>query len=445
MLMDMTQGKPGKVLIKFTVPLMVSVVFQQFYSIADSVIAGKYAGSNALSAVGSSYPITMIFMAIALGMNIGCSVVISQLFGAKENAKVKTAATTTIISAFAISVVLSIVGLVLAPSLMRLINTPADIFADGELYLNIYIYGFVFLFLYNISTGIFTALGDSRTPLYFLIFSSVFNVVLDYILVKYFYLGVAGVAWATFIAQSISCIGATVVILKRLKAMKCETKPPVFEWSMLAKISRLALPSMLQQSFVSVGHLLIQGVVNSFQSNVIAGYTAAAKLNTFWITVIHAISNGLSSFSAQNYGAGQTKRIHKGVKAAILIGVVMCIPFVATYFLASRFMIGLFLPEGSTEEIYRVGISFLKIVSPFYAVITLKVVFDGVLRGVGRVTAFTTSSFVDLLVRTVLSYVFAAAFGATGIWISWPVSWIVSCLVSFAFYLHSCKSILKAK
>ena len=201
MIKDLTEGNPQTVLWKFTIPMFISVIFQQLYNIADSVIAGKFAGENALAAVGASYPITMIFMAIAVGSNIGCSVVISQLFGAKEYGKMKTAVFTTLISSAVLSVALTAGGLLGSRGLMMMINTPENIFTDGALYLRIYLGGFLFLFLYNVATGIFTSLGDSKTPLYFLIGSSIGNIFLDIWCVAGFHWGVAGVAWATFLAQ----------------------------------------------------------------------------------------------------------------------------------------------------------------------------------------------------------------------------------------------------
>ena len=204
MIKDLTTGKPEKVLWQFSMPMFVSVIFQQLYNMADSAIAGKFAGENALAAVGASYPITMIFMAIAVGSNIGCSVVISKLFGGKKYRQMKTAITTTLLSAVVLSILLSAIGLFSSRLLMILVRTPANIFSAGDVYLKIYIGGFTFLFLYNIATGVFTSLGDSKTPLYYLIGSSLGNIALDYLFVAVFHWGVSGVAWATFIAQGVA-------------------------------------------------------------------------------------------------------------------------------------------------------------------------------------------------------------------------------------------------
>ena len=311
MVKDLTVGKPEEVLWKFSIPMFVSVIFQQMYNIADSVIAGKFAGEDALAAVGASYPITMIFMAIAVGSNIGCSVVISQLFGAKEYEIMKTAVYTTLTSSAVLSILLTVLGLIGTKGLMHMIQTPDNIFADGSLYLSIYIGGFFFLFLYNICTGIFQSLGDSKTQLYFLIGSSVGNVILDYIFVAIFPWGVAGVAWATFIAQGIACVLAFITLLGRLKGVKTRGEVRFFSGEMLKKVSLIAVPSILQQSFISIGNIFIQGIINSYGSSVIAGYSAAVKLNTFTITSFTTLGNGLSSFTAQNVGAGAIDRVKK--------------------------------------------------------------------------------------------------------------------------------------
>jgi Na+-driven multidrug efflux pump len=217
MIKDLTVGKTQTVLWRFTIPMFVSVIFQQMYNIADSMIAGKFAGEDALAAIGASYPITMIFMAIAIGSNIGCSVIISNLFGGKQYRQEKTAIYTTIISTVVLSFILTVVGIAASRLMLRLVQTPENIFEDGALYLRIYIGGFMFLFLYNVVTGIFTSLGDSRTPLYFLIGSSLGNIFLDLLFVIRFNGGVAGVAWATFMAQGIACILSLIVVARRIK------------------------------------------------------------------------------------------------------------------------------------------------------------------------------------------------------------------------------------
>lgn len=435
MIKDLTEGKPSSVLWKFSIPMFVSVVFQQLYNIADSAIAGKFAGEAALAAVGASYPITMIFMAIAVGSNIGCSVVISQLFGAKKYSEMKTAVSTTLLSSAVLSAVLTILGLFGTRILMQMINTPADVFEDGALYLRIYIGGFLFLFLYNICTGIFTSLGDSRTPLYFLIGSSLSNIFLDYWFVTGFKMGVAGVAWATFLAQGVACILAFFTLLYRLKKIKTDKMPPLFSGDMLKRVCRIAIPSILQQSFISIGNIFIQWRVNSFGSSVIAGYSAAIKLNTFSITSFTTLANGLSSFTAQNIGGRKTERVSKGFRAGIELAFIVAVPFAAAFFFFGQQMIYLFLPsEGNVQTALTTGMTFLKIVSPFYFVVSVKLMADGVLRGAGAMKHFMITTFTDLILRVILSFILSVPFGATGIWLSWPVGWSISTVLSYVFY-----------
>lgn len=429
---DLTVGKPRRVLMKFTLPLLLSVIFQQLYNIVDSIIAGHYIGVSALAAVGASYPITMIFMAIANGTNIGCSVVISQLFGGKRLTHMKTAVSTAILASTALALFLTGFGLLLSPALLRAIDTPSEILADAELYLNIYIGGLCFLFLYNIANGVFTALGDSKTPLIFLIFSSVGNIALDILFVTQFHMGVAGVAWATFIAQGFASIAALLVLIFRLQKIKSE-KPKPISGKMLVRIARIAVPSILQQSFVSVGNVFIQGLINSYGATVVAAFAAAMKLNTFTITTLCALGNGLSSYTAQNIGAENTTRVKQGFHAGVVIALCIAVPFFVLFFFFPAYSMQIFVDEASAEVI-TAGTAFLKIVAPFYFLITVKLVVDGILRGAGAMNAFMVATFSDLILRVVFAFVLSPVFGEQGIWYSWPIGWTVASILSMIFY-----------
>ena len=436
MIRDLTTGKPNSVLLKFSLPMFVSVMFQQFYNMADSMVAGKFAGEDALAAVGASYPITMIFMAVAVGSNIGCSVVISQLFGAREYKKVRTSVYTTLIFSTAISLVLTFFGIFFSKNLMQMIKTPENIFSDAQLYLRIYIAGFIFLFIYNVCTGIFQSLGDSKTPLWFLIGSSIGNVILDVVFVAGFHWGVAGVAWATFIAQTIACILAFVTVLKRVHEIPVEGKVEIMSWHMAGEVSKVAIPSILQQSFVSIGNIFIQSIINSFGSSVIAGYSAAIKLNTFSITSLTTLANGVSGFTAQNIGANKPKRVRQGFKASIVMGTCVAAAFTLLFVVFPEFFINLFMDEGGAA--LETGVRFLRIVSPFYIVISVKLMADGVLRGAGAMNQFMIATFTDLVLRVVLSFALSPAFGTDGVWFSWPIGWSIAAVLSFVFYLSGC-------
>ncbi len=429
---DLTQGNPGKILIKFTIPMLISVCFQQLYNIADSIIAGRFLGGEALAAVGISYTITMIYMAIANGSNIGCCVVISQFFGNKNFKKMKTCISTSLISVTVLSFILSIIGLIFTSNLLKLLNTPHNLIEDSATYLNIYTLGLIFLFLYNVCNGIFTALGDSRTPLFFLAFSSVFNVILDYIFVKFTNLGVSGVAWATFIAQGIASILSFIALMIRLIKIYNE-KAKLFSFVLMKKIMFVAIPSVLQQSFVSVGNIFIQGIVNSFGDIVVAGFSAAGKLNTFTITSLTALGNSMSSYTAQNVGAGKTDRIKQGVKALYIISLVITLPLFISFFFFPEYMMRIFI-DTNNSEIINCGTEFLKTVSPFYLFISIKLIIDGVLRGSGVMNLFMISTFSDLLLRVLLCYTLTPFYDANGIWYSWPAGWLLATVISCLFY-----------
>lgn len=436
---DLTVGKAEAVLWQFCLPLFGSIIFQQLYNIADSLVAGKFIGENALAAVGNSYEITLIFIAFAFGCNIGCSVVVSQTFGAKEFDRLKTAVTTACIFSGAVCLALMLGGILGCNPLLHLMRTPEEVFADSKLYLDIYIWGLPFVFFYNIATGIFSALGDSKTPFYFLAVSSVSNIGVDILFVKAFHMGVAGVAWATFLCQGISCILAVLAVWRRLKKIPCLKKPVLFDRGLLKRILVIAIPSILQQSFISVGNILIQTVINGFGASVMAGYSAAVKLNNLVITSFTTIGNGISNYSAQNLGAGKYGRIREGFRAGIKMVWCLCIPFCALYLFFGKYLLLLFMEKGSGAALLT-GRQFLWILAPFYFVVSTKLVADGILRGTSAMGQFMAATFTDLILRVVLAFVLSdLTKSALGIWCAWPVGWTIAMALSVFFYRRKTK------
>lgn len=435
---DLTVGKPSTVLFKFCLPMFASIIFQQLYNLADSFVAGKFINNEALAAVGNSYELTLIYLAFAFGCNIGGSVIISKYFGANRLKDVKTAISTSFLFSFTICAILVLLSLIFTDNLLELIKTPDNIFADSKLYLDIYIYGLPFVFLYNISTGIFTALGDSTTPFIFLACSSIANIFLDILFVAKYNMGVGGVAWATFICQGVSCTLALLTVLIRTKSIKTEAKAPLFSTSILKDIVVIAVPSIMQQSFVSVGNIIIQSVINSFGSALVAGYAASIKLNNLLITTLTTIGNGISNFTAQNLGAGKPDRIKEGFTAGLKLVWFICVPFFLLYFFFGKNLLFIFL-ESKTGYAMENGILFLRIISPFYLIISGKIVSDGILRGCSKIKMFTTGTFVDLILRTGLVIILSkTALQATGIWLSWPIGWTIATFLSLYFY-RRCK------
>ena len=431
---DLTTGKPGKVLWQFCLPLFGSIIFQQLYNIADSFVAGKFIGDNALAAVGNSYEITLIFIAFAFGCNIACSVIAALFFGAKQYEDLKTAVYTALISSSVLCLVLMLAGVLCCDGLLRLIKTPAEVFADSKLYLDIYIYGLPFVFLYNVATGIFSALGDSKTPFIFLACSSTSNIAVDILFVTAFDMGVSGVAWATFLCQGVSCVLALLVVFRRFARIPTAGKSRCFSWSHFRRFAVIAVPSILQQSFISVGNIIIQSVINSFGAAVMAGYSAAVKLNNMVITSLTTLGNGISNYTAQNLGAGKYDRIRAGFRAGLKLVWALCVPLAALYVFAGRPLVHIFL-ESPTGEAMDTGLAFLRIIAPFYFIVSAKIVADGVLRGAGRMKQFMAATFTDLLLRVALAEILSrTALGTTGIWMSWPVGWTISMVLSVVFY-----------
>ena len=431
---DLTVGKPAAVLWRFCLPLFGSIIFQQLYNIADSWVAGRFVGQDALAAVGNSYEITLIFIAVAFGCNIGCSVIVSHLFGAEEYGKMKTAVYTATISTGILCLALMVLGLLGCDRLLHLIHTPAEVYGDSRIYLDIYIWGLPFVFFYNLSTGIFSALGDSRTPFWFLTVSSLSNIAMDIWFVTQFQMGVAGVAWATFICQGISSVLAVTVVILRLRKIPAEGRTSVFDPELLKQFARIAVPSIMQQSFISVGNILIQRVINGFGTDVMAGYSAAVKLNNLVITSFTTLGNGISNYGAQNIGAGKLERIKAGFASGIRMVWLICIPLVVLYCTCGRNLMEFFV-EDATEAAMNSGIMFLRILSPFYFVISVKLVADGILRGAGMMRQFMGATFTDLILRVVLAFVLSqTALGSNGIWCAWPIGWTTATILSVWFY-----------
>ena len=434
MIKDLTVGKPETVLWRFCIPLFGSVIFQQFYNLADSFVAGKFIGENALASVGNSYEITLIFIAFAFGCNIGCSVIVSHFFGAKNYSKMKTAVYTAMITSAVVCAVLMCLGIGFCDSLLSTIRTPEELFADSKLYLDIYIWGLPFVFFYNIATGIFSALGDSKTPFYFLAVSSTANVAVDILFVTAFNMGVAGVAWATFLCQGISCLLAVSVVFLRLRKIHADGRISVFSLSVLKRFLSVAVPSVLQQSFISIGNIIIQGVINGFGAGVIAGYSASVKLNNLVITSFTTLGNGISNYTAQNIGAGKLERIKEGFRAGIKLVWILSVPLCLAYFFAGKWLLYLFMEDPSVLAL-QTGVAFLRILSPFYFVISAKLVADGILRGSNMMNKFMIATFTDLILRVGLAIILSkTVLGSFGIWSAWPIGWTVAAILSIMFY-----------
>ncbi len=435
---DLTRGAPQSVLWRFCLPLFGSVIFQQLYNIADSWVAGRFIGEQALAAVSNSYEITLIYLAIAFGCNIGCSVITSRYFGAKDMDRVKTTVSTAFIASLTACITLMLIGLIGGGLLLRLMRTPeGTLMADSLLYLRIYTLGLPFVFFYNLSTGIFTALGDSRTPFWFLSVSSVVNIGMDILFVQGLGMRVEGVAWATLICQGVSCVLSVLIVLKRLRSLKAGRQVKLFDRVIFRQFLGIAVPSALQQSFISIGNIILQGVINNFKDAVMAGYGAGVKLNNLVITSFTTLGNGISNYTSQNIGADKPERVHPGFKAGLKMVTILSVVLGSLYFIFPEALLRFFIQD-PTEEAIRSGVLFLRILSPFYIVVSCKLISDGVLRGAGKMKQFMIGTFTDLVLRVALAILLSStALGWVGIWCAWPIGWILGTGLSLIYYRQS--------
>ena len=427
------QSKPARALLVFAIPMILGNLFQQFYTMADSVVVGQFVSEDALAAVGASYSLTNVFIAIAIGGGVGASVMVSRHFGSRKYCQMKRAVYTALLSFLGVSILLGVFGLLTSSRLMIWLNTPANIQDLAVEYLNIYFLGLPFLFMYNVFSSMFNALGRSRIPLYLLIFSSLFNIGLDLYMVCVLGMGVAGVAWATLIAQGISSAASFLLFLREMRAYP-QRAGRMFDLGELSGMTRIALPSVLQQSTVSIGMLLVQSVVNSFGSEVLAGFTAAMRLDSICVVPMAAMGNAMSSYTAQNLGAGRQDRVVQGYRAAYgIVGVaavILCLILQAFY----RPLIAIFLGDDGTAVAMATGIGYLRFTGWFYVFIGLKMSTDGLLRGAGDMPMFTVANLVNLSLRVLIAAIGAPRWGIAMVWYAVPIGWAANYLISFLEY-----------
>ena len=441
---DMTVGDPAKTLVGFAIPLILGNLFQQLYNLVDSMIVGNFVGEEALAAVGASFAVTMLFIAVAIGSSIGASVIVSQLFGAHRYQTMKKAISTALISFLVISIVWAGFGMLIKQGLLELLNTPDNIFEDASIYLGIYFLGIPFMFMYNAMSSIFNALGDSRTPLVFLIFSSALNVVLDLWFVIRFGMGVAGVAWATLIAQGISAVLSFAVLVWRLKRMSAaldgqaaeedEDSKGWYSFALLMTMMKVAIPSIIQQSIVSISMLAVQALVNPYGSSVVAGYAAAQKIDSVAIMPMQAVGNAMSTFTAQNIGANKHERVREGYRASYSLIFLINVLIWSLIRFEAEPLLSLFLEAGSGSVAMKTGLDYLHLVSMTYFLLGLLMVTGSVLRGAGDLKWFMINSVINVVARIVCAYGLNSVLGVASVWISVPIGWF--CGYACHFYRY---------
>ena len=424
---------PWKALLIFSIPMMLGNLFQQLYTMTDSVIVGRFVGENALAAVGASYSLTSVFISVAIGGGVGSSVLVSRAFGARRYDELKTTVNTSLVSFLFLSLLLSFFGYIFSTPIMNALNTPDNIHEEAVMYLRIYFLGLPFLFMYNILSSVFNALGRSKIPLYFLIFSSLLNVALDLFMVAVLKMGIAGAAWATLIAQGVSACLSFAVLIRNLAEFEGRART-VFDKRIFKNMTGLAIPSILQQSTVSIGMMLVQSVVNSFGSQVLAGYSAGMRIENIATVPMVSIGNTMSSYTAQNLGAQMSGRVKEGYHVSYIMVIFFAIVTCLILELFPVPLINMFIGAEGTAKAYQTGVDYLRFMGWFFAIIGFKMATDGVLRGGGDVKVFTSANLVNLSTRVIFSFALAPVVGVAAVWYIVPIGWFLNWMISLVGY-----------
>lgn len=430
----MTEGSEWKLILLFTLPLMAGSFLQQLYNAVDGIVVGNFAaaGENALSAVGTCAPVTMLFIAIAMGMSTGCSILISQLYGAQRFDEMRKAVSTSLILVISIGLVLSVVGGVVAKWLLENLLRVDEVFlADATAYFSIYCFGLVFQFAYNIVSFILRSLGDSSATLYFLLVSSITNIVLDMVFVICFHWDVPGVAVATVIAQALSAVVSVIYMFRKYPMLRFKKGEFRFHRAQAAMALRLSIPTTLQQCIISSGHIAIQRIVNDF--GITAAFTAGMRVENFVMIPIFAFNVGLATFTGQNVGAGRFDRVKRGFWVTQGMGLAVCAAVALMTFFGAYPMTGLFGVEGATQAL---AVQYVRFLSPCFLVFCVYIITNGVLQGSGDVVFTAVNTVSNLVIRCVAAYLLAylTPVGGAAAWVSLPIGWIYALVLSVGRY-----------
>ena len=429
---DLTTGNEGKMIFRFAAPMLLGNVFQQLFSIVDSMVVGNFVGKEALAAVGASFPVIFVTVSMIIGIVMGTTVVISQYFGAKDYVKVKRAIDTMYIYVLVAGALATIAGLLLAEPLLRLLGLPEEIMPQATQYLRIYLSGIVIFFGYNGTSAVLRGLGDSKTPLYFLIIATIANIILDLLFVGLFKWGVAGAAYATLIANSMA-FGLAIFWLNRThKLIRIALRGLKFDREIFLQSIRIGLPTGVQQTLIAMGALALLGFVNTFGTNVIAGFSVASRLDALAIIPAMSFAQALTTFVGQNIGANKIERVRAGLIATLKMSGIVTLITTAVILLSGQFLMRLFTTDA---EVIRVGYQYLAIVSIFYLLFTLMFIYQGVMRGAGDTFVTMLFSILSLwIIRIPLAWILSEKIGPSGIWWSIPAGWFVGLALSYFYY-----------
>ncbi|MBN1182993.1 MAG: MATE family efflux transporter [Bacteroidales bacterium] len=432
---DLTVGKEGRLILHFALPMLAGNLFQQLYNFVDSIIVGKFLGKEALAAVGASFPIIFTLIALIIGIATGGTIVIAQFFGAKDIEKVRRAIDTLFIFFFFASILFTAIGIVSSESIFRLIKLPEDIMPYALEYLNIYLMGLVVFFGFNATSAVLRGLGDSLTPLYFLIVSTILNIGFDLLFVVVFKWGIGGAAYATILSQALAFIGGIIYLNKTHKIIRFSLRGLVFDGKIFLTSLRIGVPTGLQHVFVSVGMILIMSIVNTFGTDVVAGYSAAMRIDSLAMLPAMNFGQALATFVGQNIGANKRERVKSGLTSTLLMSSVVSLVVTCVVILFGSNLMSWFTNDAA---VISVGVKYLVVIGSFYLLFSIMFSINGVLRGAGDTVIPMLITLVTLwAVRIPLAWVLSKklGFGETGIWWATPIAWAVGVFLSYLYYL----------
>lgn len=429
----MTEGVIWKEILLFSIPLLLGNLFQQLYNAVDSVVVGNYIGAQALAAVGSSAPVINLLVSFFMGLAVGAGVIISRYFGARKKEELHIAVHTSLALTFAAGLVMTLIGVLISPYVLQWVGTPSDVMDSSVLYLRIYFLGILSVMVYNMGSGILRAVGDSRNPLYFLIVSSVTNIILDMLFVIVFHMGIAGVGWATLIAQTISAVLTMLLLMRTKEEYQVKLKHIRFHKHMLYEIVRLGLPSGLQNAIVSFSNVIVQSNINAFGSLAMAGCGSYTKIDGFAILPVMSYSMALTTFTGQNMGAKKYDRVKQGAKTGILMSVITIVCISALLLILGPNVLAIF---SSDPTVINYGLYMMHVLAPGYIFLAISHAFNGIIRGAGITTVpmiVMVTCWCGLRMAWILTSV--PLFHDIGVvFMGWPLTWVVSALWLFLYY-----------
>ncbi|MGI5892426.1 MAG: MATE family efflux transporter [Bacillota bacterium] len=431
-MLDMTKGGITKKILVFAIPMLIGNIFQQLYNVVDSLVIGNTLGKEALAAVGVSFPVIFVLIALTIGLSMGATIVIAQYYGAKDEDNLRLAVGTTYIIIAVSSVILTVIGLIFTGPILNILQTPPEVYALAKSYMQIIFIGLIFFTGFNVISGILRGVGDSKTPLYFLIVATAINIVLDLVFVLIFHWGVAGVAVATVIAQAVSCILCLIYTAKISPVLALKRTNLVFNKNMLNKILKMGLPAGLQQTIIAMSIFITQALVNSFGSTTIAGYSLSTRMDSICIMFFITMGIVISTFTGQNIGANNIARVREGCKVGLKITLILSAVLGATLFFGRYWILGFFTPDLAVIE---VGAGMFYVIAPFYFLIGLVINYSSVARGAGAAMAAMYITLVAQCARLPIAYWLVYVMrDVSGVWWSFVIGWAIGALISILYY-----------